>query len=235
MTAGLAAGLMLLGALPAIAQDQHDPVIFHQLLIEEAEYRHTDDGEESFNWDADGWIGSDFNKFRLKAEGEFSLDDDDVEEAELQALYSRNIGDFFDAIIGVRHDVEPESEWYGVVGLSGTAPYRIEVDTALFIDDDADVSARVEAEYEILITQKLVLQPALETNLAFGEFGGSGIGLAFDDVELGLRLRYEIIRELAPYVGINWERALGDNADDLEDAGEEVDSFAGVAGIRFWF
>lgn len=235
MTAATAAGLTMLGALPVLAQDQHDPVIFHQVLIEEAEYRYTDDDEESFNWDANAWIGSDFNKLRLKSEGEFSLTDDDVEEAELQALYSRNIGDFFDAIAGVRHDFEPESEWYGVIGLSGTAPYRFEVDTALFIDDDADVTGRFEAEYEILITQKLVLQPALETNVNFGEFGGSGIGFAFDDVELGLRLRYEIIREIAPYVGINWERALGDNADDLEDEGGEIDSFAGVAGIRFWF
>lgn len=235
MTAGAAASLTMLGALPALAQDQHDPVIFHQVLIEEAEYRYGDNDEESFNWDADAWIGSDFNKLRLKSEGELGLEDDEVEEAELQALYSRNIGEFFDAVAGMRHDFEPENEWYGLIGLTGTAPYRFEVDTSLFIDDDADVTGRFEAEYEILITQKLVLQPDLETNVDFGEFGGSGIGAAFGDVELGLRLRYEIIREIAPYVGINWERALGDNADDLEDEGEDVDNFAGVAGIRFWF
>ena len=232
-TAGPVAGLLMLGALPASAQDQHDPVIFHQVLIEEAEYRYTDDDEESFNWDANAWIGSDFNKLRLKSEGEFSLSDEEVEEAELQALYSRNIGDFFDAVAGVRHDFEPESEWYGVIGLTGTAPYRFEVDTSLFISDDADVTGRFEAEYEILITQKLVLQPALETNIDFEEIASSSLG--FEDLELGLRLRYEIVREFAPYIGINWERALGDNADDLEDEGEEIDSFAGVAGIRFWF
>jgi copper resistance protein B len=229
------AGMLMFSLTPAIAQDQHDPTIFHQVQIEEAEYRYTDDDEQSFNWDADAWIGSDFNKLRLKSEGELVLEDDEVEEAELQALYSRNIGDFFDAVAGVRHDFQPESEWYGVIGLQGLAPYSYEVDTALFISEDADVTGRLEAEYEILVTQKLVLQPSLETNLNFEEVGGSGLGFAFDDVELGLRLRYEFIREFAPYVGVNWERALGDAADDLRDEGEDVDSFAGVAGIRFWF
>ncbi len=195
-------------ALPAAAADA--PSIFSQVQVEEAEYRYTDDDEESFNWDAQAWIGGDINKLRLKTEGELVFDED-LEEAETQALYSRQISDFFDVVAGARYDFEPEGEAFGVIGLQGLAPYSYEVDTALFISEDADVSARFEAEYEILITQKLVLQPSLETNLGFEEVGGSGLGFTFDDLELGLRLRYEIIKEIAPYVGVNWERAFGDD------------------------
>lgn len=231
----IASALAVLSVWPAVAADDHGPTIFYQLMVEEAEYRYEKDGEQSFAWDADAWIGGDFNKFLLKGEGELSLDDAEVEEAELQALYSRNIGDFFDAFIGARYDVEPEETAFGVIGLQGTAPYRFEVDTALFISDEADVTGRFEAEYEILVTQKIVLQPSLETNLGFEEVGNSGLGFSFDDVELGFRLRYEILRELAPYIGINWERALGDAADDLRAGGESVDEFSGVAGLRFWF
>ncbi|MEZ5933073.1 MAG: copper resistance protein B [Alphaproteobacteria bacterium] len=219
--------------LPAAAADA--PSIFSQFQVEEAEYRYADSDQETFNWDAQAWIGGDINKLALKSEGELVLDEDELEEAEVQALYSRQISDFFDVVVGGRHDFEPEGEWFGVIGLQGLAPYSYEVDTALFISEDADVTGRFEAEYEILVTQKLVLQPSLETNLNFEEVGGSGLGFAFDDVELGLRLRYEIVREIAPYVGVNWERALGDAADELRDEGEDVDSFAGVAGIRFWF
>lgn len=226
------AGAPAILALPAVAADA--PSIFSQIQVEEAEYRYTDDDEESFNWDAQAWIGGDINKLVLKTEGELVFDDD-LEEAETQALYSRQISDFFDVVAGARYDFEPDGEAFGVIGLQGLAPYSYEVDTALFISEDADVSARFEAEYDILVTQKIVLQPSLETNLGFEEVGGSGLGFAFDDLELGLRLRYEIIKEIAPYVGINWERAFGDAADELEDEGENIDSFAGVAGIRFWF
>ncbi len=218
---------------PVLAADA--PSVFSQFQVEEAEYRYTDDDEESFNWDAQAWIGGDVNKLALKSEGELVLDEEELEEAELQALYSRQISNFFDVVVGGRYDFEPEGKAFGVIGLQGLAPYSYEVDTALFISEDADVTARFEAEYEILVTQQIVLQPSLETNLGFEDVGDSGLGFTFDDIELGLRLRYEIIREIAPYVGISWERALGDAADELEDEGETIDSFAGVAGIRFWF
>ena len=233
-------GLMALAGIsvPAIlslpVQAAEVPSIFSQVQVEQAEYRYSDDDEESFNWDAQAWIGGDLNKLLLKTTGEWTLGDD-VEQAETQALYSRQISDFFDAVAGVRYDLEPESLAFGVIGVQGLAPYLFEVDAALFISEDADVTGRFEAEYEILVTQKLVLQPSFETNVGFEEVDGSGLGFAFDDVELGLRLRYEISREIAPYVGVSWERALGDAADALDDAGEDVDSLAGVAGIRFWF
>ncbi len=220
--------------LPMSALAADAPTTFSQVQVEEAEFRYTTDDEESFNWDAQAWIGGDLNKLLLKTVGEW-VPDDGVEEAEAQVLYSRQVSNFFDVVAGARYDFEPDGEAFGVIGLQGLAPYLFELDTALFISEDADVTGRFEAEYEILVTQKVVLQPSLKTNLAFEEVGGSGLGFAFDDVELGLRLRYEIIREIAPYVGVNWERALGDAADALDDAGEDVDSLAGVAGIRFWF
>jgi len=156
--------------LPALAADA--PSTFSQVQVEEAEYRYTDDDEESFNWDAQAWVGGDINKLALKSEGELVLnDEEELEEAELQALYSRQISDFFDVVVGGRYDFEPEGEAFGVIGLQGLAPYSYEVDTALFISEEADVTGRFEAEYEILVTQKLVLQPSLETNLGFEDVG----------------------------------------------------------------
>ena len=117
---GMAAAMPVLGsALPAAAQASHDPSVFYQVQVEEAEYRYTDDDEESFNWDADAWIGGDFNQLRVKSEGAWVLDDE-VEEAEIQALYSRNIGDFFDAVVGARYDFEPADTAFAVIGLQGT-------------------------------------------------------------------------------------------------------------------
>ena len=208
--------------------------LFYFFQAEEFEYRLTD-GDHGFNWDAQGWVGGDDNKAWFKTEGAVPFNDG-VEEAEIQALYSRRISNFFDAQIGVRYDFEPDPERaFGVFGVQGLAPYFFEIDTAAFVSEDGDVSARFEAEYELLITQQMVLQPSLEFNLAAQEVEELGIGSGFNDIELGLRLRYEIEREFAPYIGVSWERALGRTADFARDDGEDVDELSFVTGVRFWF
>ena len=185
--------------------------------------------------EAQGWVGNDFHKAFLKTEVETEFGEG-VEAAEVQLLYSRLISDFFYVQAGLRYDFEPEpSRAYGVVGLQGLAPQFFEVDSALFLSEKGDVSARLEAEYELLITQRLVLQPLVEVNVAFQDVDELDIAAGPTDMELGLRLRYEFFREFAPYIGVAYERDLFDTADITRDHGGDVDALSFVAGIRLFF
>ena len=202
------------------------------ILAERTEYR-SNDGDPALVWDGQGWIGGDIHKLWLKTEGEYLTDDDQFEEFELQALYSRAIHAFWDLQAGFRHDIKPDpSRSYAVIGLQGTAPYWFALDGALFLSDEGDLSARFEAEYELRITQRLILQPRLELNAAFSDDAAIGIGSGLSYAQAGLRLRYEITREFAPYVGVVWQRAFGNTADFTPG---DPDSKSFVAGFRFWF
>ena len=197
------------------------------------ELRDTDTGNVTA-WKADAWAGHDLNKLWLKSEGEYH--DDETEEAELQLLYSRGLTAFWDAQIGWRRDFrpQPQRDW-AVFGIKGLAPYLFEVDLALFLGEQGRTAVRLDAEYEYLVTQRLILSPEAEIN-AYGKGDpehGQGAGLA--DVSLGLRLRYEIRREFAPYVGVHWVGRYGDTADLARNAGGDTSELMGVAGIRAWF
>ena len=230
---------VLVGFLPALflfgpAQSAEPGQLFTFFQVEQFEYR-ANDGQDSLNWDAQGWIGNDEYKVWLKTEGEKPTDGR-LEKGELQLLYSRRVSDFFDAQAGVRYDIEPGPErGFGVFALQGLARYWFEVDASAFVSNEGEVSARFEAEYDLLITQKLILQPMAEVNLAVQSVRERGIGSGINDIELGLRLRYEIQRNFAPYIGISWERKIGETADLARDEGEEVDNLAFVTGIRFSF
>ena len=201
---------------------------------DEFEYR-VNDGADTFYWEAQGWLGGDTNKAWLKTRGEQVIDGA-LEQAEVQLLYSRKVADFWDFQAGVRHDFEPQpNRTFGAIGFHGLAPYFFEVDTAMFVSEKGEVSFRLEGEYELLLTQRLILQPKFETNLAVQEVRERGIGSGFNDVELGLRLRYEITRKFAPYIGVSWEKALGQTADFVRDEGEDTSVLGFVGGIRFWF
>lgn len=224
------AGLTFSGQASAAEPGQ----IFTFFEAEQFEYRLNDDGG-SFNWDVQGWIGDDDNKAWLKSEGEKPIGDL-LEEAEVQLLYSYRISDFFDAQIGGRVDLKPEPErGFLVLALQGLAPYWIEVETSAFVSHKGEVSARFEAEADIFITQSLVLQPVAEVNVAVQEVEERGIGSGINDLELGLRLRYEIVREFAPYIGVTWERKFGQTADFARDEGEDPGAVSFVTGVRFWF
>jgi copper resistance protein B len=171
----------------------------------------------------------------LKAESEGELGDQ-AHNIEIQALYSRAISPFFDARFGIRHDVRPNpARSHLVVGLQGLLPFVFEVDAALFLSDEGDLSGRVETEYDLQVTQRLILQPRIELDLAAQATPEFGIGSGVSSIEAGMRLRYEIRRELAPYVGIAWNRKLGDTADFARVAGEDRRNLQVVLGTRFWF
>ncbi len=192
------------------------------------------EGENLYLWDAQGWYGGDIDKLWLKSEGEGAFGGE-VESAEVQALWSHAIGPWFDLQTGVRYDIEPEGRTHAVLGVQGLAPYIFEVDAAAFLSDRGDLTARIEAEYDQRITQRLILQPRAEVSLAAQDIDSIGIGAGVSSVEAGLRLRYEIIREFAPYVGVGYETKLGRTADYARAVGENPDRVSFLIGIRAWF
>lgn len=227
--------VMLTGTAPLPAWAAEGEPLQYLVLADRLEYQ-TNEGDDLLLWDAQGWIGGDYNKLWVKTEGEYLFGSDRFEEAETQALYSRAIARYWDVQAGVRHDFKPDpSRTYGVIGLQGLAPYWFEVDSALFVSDEGDVTARIEAEYDLLFTQRLILQPRAELNFAFQDVDELGIGSGLSTAELGLRLRYEIRREIAPYIGVSWTRSVGDTADFARTEGEDPGKVSFVAGIRLWF
>lgn len=186
-------------------------------------------------WKAQAWYGGDHDKIRIKSEGEGSFDGG-ADESEVQALWSRAVTTWFDLQAGVRYDWRPEPDrGYLVLGLQGLMPYRFEVDAAAFLSEDGDLSARFEAEYDLLITQRLILRPGTEVKLALQDVPELGLGRGINGVEVGLRLRYEVAPQFAPYAGLQWERKLGQAADLARLAGDSTADLFMSAGVNFWF
>ena len=192
-------------------------------------------GKDSYRWEGEAWFGGDINRLTLKSEGE-GVSGDGLERAELQALYSRSVGPYFNLQAGVRHDFEPKpSRTYATIGFEGLAPYWFEVSGAAFLSSKGDLSARFEGYYDQRLTQRLILQPRAELNLAASNDRATGVGSGLSDLELGLRLRYEIRREFAPYVGVTYDRKFGKTADYARAGGEDVKAARIVLGLRAWF
>ena len=179
-------------------------------------------------------MGKDLNKLWIKTDGEYV--DGRIEETEIQALYSRAIAPFWDLQAGWRRDIRPtpDRDWFAF-GIKGLAPYYFDVDAALFVGENSRTAARLQVEYEFMLTQRLILVPEVEMNFYGKDDPAVGIGSGLADTEVGLRLRYEIRREFAPYVGVNWSHLYGQTADYAREEGEDTDDFRFVAGIRFWF
>src|SRR3546814_650604 len=193
------------------------------------------DGRDGYLWDGQGWYGGDIDKLWIKSEGEGSFGKG-PEEAEVQALWSRAITPWFDFQAGVCYDFEPDAGLsHLVLGLQGLVPYFFEIDAATFLSHEGDLTARVEAEYDQLITQKLILQPRAEVELAAQDVRETGVGAGLSSIEAGLRLRYEFVPEFAPYIGVEYERKIGKTARLARDEGADVDGTALVRGVRVWF
>jgi len=228
--AGIILGATMLNNAQAGMAD--DPILT-KVMINELEVRNTD-GPDPIVWDAQMWIGQDLNKLWIKTEGEYV--DDELEEAELQALYSRAIAPYWDLQIGWRHDFRPKPsrDWL-VLGLEGLAPYFFEIDASLFIGESGQVSASLEAEYEIMLTQQWVLSPEIALTAYSKNDEEYEIGSGLSNMDLGIRLRYEIKREFAPYIGVNWSKKFGQTADYAREHDEDTSDVQVVAGVRIWF
>ncbi len=225
--------LTLMASGPVYGGGMIDDPLLTMVLIDQFELRAAD-GEAPLVWDAEGWTGYDLNKIWLKTEGEYI--DGQFEEFELQALYSRAIATYWDLQVGWRGNFKPapERNWLAL-GVKGLAPYFFDIDGAVFVGESGRTAARLQIEYEFMLTQRWILVPEIEINLFGKDDPATGTGSGLSDVETGLRLRYEIRREFAPYAGINWLHLYGDTADYARIEGKDTDTFQFVFGIRSWF
>ena len=216
-----------------------DHMRFRYFLVNQLEYQ-MNEGDDTLGWDAVGWYGGDYNRLWLKTEGEWRTSGERGGEAEVQALYGRLIAPFWDFQVGLRYDQFSgagfdRSRGFAVIGFQGLARYRFELEPALFISQDGDVSARLTATYDMLITQRLILQPRFDFDAAVQSAEKFGVGEGVNSIGLGLRLRYEITREFAPYIGVQWLKRFGETADISRRGGGRADDVAVVFGVRLWF
>lgn len=215
------------------AMPSDDPVLT-TVMIDRLEWRDADAGDTLF-WDIEAWVGKDLDKLWIKTDGESV--DGTVDGATGELLYSRAIAPYWDLQTGWRHDFrpEPERDW-AAVGFKGLAPYFFDVDAFLYAGGrDGSVAASFDAEYEFLFTQRLILTPRIEAYYLDKEDPEVGLGSGLTNMEAGLRLRYEIRREFAPYVGVNWDKKFGDTADFAREEGASTTDTQWVIGVRAWF
>jgi copper resistance protein B len=209
-----------------------DPVLA-TLLLDRLEWQDTGDAS-GLGWELQGWAGDLQNRVWLRSEG--ARRHGSTEHGNVELLWGRPTGPWWDRLIGIRHDLGhgPSRDWLAV-GVQGMAPYKFEVSATGYAGRDGRLAATLEAEYELLLTNRLILQPRAELNAYSKDDPERGVGRGVSDLALGLRLRYEFHRQFAPYVGYEWERSFGRTSDLAEDAGEPRDEGMWVAGVRFWF
>lgn len=224
-----------LAAFPKVdAHAMHgESAINSMLLIDQLEMWNASPGA-GLAWDAVAWVGSDINRLWLRTEGEYV--DSSLESAELEVLFGHSIAPWWDLVSGIRHDFKPgQSQDFFALGVMGLTPYKFESDITLYLGESGQTAARIQFEYETLFTNRLILQPKLELNFYGKDDPQRDIGSGLSNSSLGLRLRYEITRQFAPYVGLSWDKTFGQTADYLRSEGESTAGWNLVAGVRIWF
>lgn len=191
-------------------------------------------GSDGLVWDVQGYYGGPTSRLWLKSEGEAEAGGG-IDHAQVQALWSRAVNPYWDLQVGVRQDLAVPATTHAVIGVQGLAPYEVEVDAALFVSHRGDVTALVEVEQDQRITSRLILQPRASLALSAQDIPELGIGAGLDQAELGLRLRYQLVPEFAPYVGIEQSWRLGGSADHARATGRDTSDTRILAGLRFWF
>lgn len=211
----------------------HDSGINSLLLINQLEWQ-GGDGAGALNWDIKGWVGGDIDRLWLRSEGERTAGR--TESAEVQTLWGHAISPWWDLVGGVRQDFKPgDGQTWAAFGAQGMALYNFEAEATLFVGEAGRTAARLEGDYDILLTNQLILQPTAELNFYGRNDPQRGVGSGLSDSELGLRLRYEVRREFAPYVGVSWNRRYGQTAQYARDEGEDISQWRWAVGVRMWF
>jgi copper resistance protein B len=205
---------------------------FGKIMFDRLEWRATD--SSIYEWDAAAWYGGDFNKLWLVTEGEHVAGD--TADARLELLWDRIATAWWSTRVGLRQDTGfgPARSW-AAFGVAGLAPGFIELTAMAYVGEGGRTALRLSTDWDLLLTQRLVLQRQLELNVYGRQDAARHIGAGLSDLEMGIRLRYELRREAAPYVGVSWLRRFGASADFARAAGEDPDDLVIVAGIRLWF
>ena len=227
--------LSTLSISPSLAQQKG--LLIYGLQLEELEFRRGDEGEELFAWNGDAFVGTDEVKLRWLGEGEYDTATSKFEGLENRLVLQWPISPFFDIKAGFRVDTPngPDRS-YSVLGLTGLAPQWFEIDADFFVSEKGDTSARLDAEYELLITNRLILTPSAEINVAFSGDHEIGVGSGISDIEAGMRLSYDLIdRRLSPYFGVVYERKFGQTEDLAKSEGEDFEGWRAVVGTKFMF
>lgn len=217
-----------------------DQAVYSNVLFDLLEYQRVG-GVNAMRWDVVGWRGGDQRRLWVKSEASLYPGTPGTRgEFDLQALYGRLVTPFFDLQAGARLEQHREidskpARLFAVVGLQGLSPYRFELEPLLFLSNTGKVSARLTATNDLLLTQRLILQGRFETELAARTDDAFGVDRGVNDVELGLRLRREIRRELAPYIGLSYRRSVGAAADRVRREGGVPNALQLAAGLRTWF
>ncbi|MBH3407709.1 copper resistance protein B [Pseudomonas glycinae] len=211
----------------------HDSAINTYFLADKLEWQGADDAS-TLAWDLSGWIGGEIDRLWLRSEGERS--NGKTEDAEIQALWGHAISPWWDVVSGVRQDFKPGApQTWAAFGLQGMALYNFEAEATAFLGENGQSAMRLEGDYDILLTNRLILQPTAELNVYGKNDPQRGIGSGLANTEAGLRLRYEIRREFAPYIGVTWNRTYGHTADYAREEGEDRSEARLVLGVRLWF
>ena len=222
-------------AFPAIDHHamQHAPAFNHKVTFNRLEAWDADEGTGQA-WEGSAWFGTDTDRLWLRSEGERM--GGHTESADLEVLYGRSVSPWWDVVAGVKHDFKPgDARSWAAFGVQGMAPYRFEVSATAYVGEGGQLAANVEAEYTLRITNRLILQPLVEVDIAAKDDPDYGVGRGISGIEAGLRLRYEVTRRFAPYIGVVHERAVGDTADLRRAEGEATRDTRVVAGVRVWF
>lgn len=211
----------------------HDSAIRSYFLADKLEWQDADNGS-ALAWDLSGWIGGDIDRLWLRSEGERT--NGHTEEAEVQALWGHAISPWWDLVGGVRQDFKPGApQTWAAFGIQGTPLSGVETELTAFIGEAGQTAARLEVDYDLMLTNQLILAPTAELNLHGKNDPQRGIGSGLSDSDMGVRLRYEITPQFAPYVGVTWNRSYGKTADYAREEGEDTSEARLVVGLRMWF
>jgi copper resistance protein B len=226
-------------AMPAMTMADMPPVndnsIFAHVMFNQLEGRFGGSRGGDFRWDGQGWIGMDYDKLWIKSEG-FVRASGTVDDGRHEFLYDRAISTYWDLQAGLRADLDsrPSREW-AAFGVQGLAPLFFDLEATAYVSDQGHFAGRVQASYDLLITNRLILQPEAELNVYSKADPARLVGAGFSDLDTGLRLRYEFDRKFSPYIGVALESKFGQTADFARKAGESTSGVRFLLGVRTWF
>jgi copper resistance protein B len=211
----------------------HDKALNYFVLFDQFEWQ-SGEGTDGLSLDARGWVGGDRDRLWFRAEGDGA--NGRVEDAQTHLLFGRQISRWWDIVGGIRQDFRPgPAQTWAAFGVQGLAPYWFEIELTGYVGASGRTQARLEIEYELLLTNRLIVQPLFEADILGKSDPAREVGAGVSTTDVGFRLRYELRREVAPYVGITWSNKWGKTADFAQASGEDTGGARFVTGLRLWF